>query len=69
MTSETDAAEDPRSEVAVDVSDPAAVRRWTDALGITDEALMKAVQVVGTRIDRIKDYLGGGVLAGDQQDG
>ena len=69
MTSETDAAEDPRSEVAVDVGDPAAVRRWTEALGITDEALMKAVQVVGTRIDRIKDYLGAGGMAGDQQDG
>jgi hypothetical protein len=69
MTSETDAAEDPRSEAAVDVGDPAAVRRWTEALGITDEALMKAVQVVGTRVDRIKDYLGAGGMAGDQQDG
>jgi len=69
MTKETDAAEDPGSEAAVDVGDPAAVRRWTEALGITDEALMKAVQVVGTRVDRIKDYLGAGGMAGDQQDG
>ena len=68
MTRETDAAEDPRSETAVDVSDPAAVRRWTEALGTTDEALMKAIQVVGTRIDRIKDYLGSGGMAADQED-
>jgi hypothetical protein len=45
------------------------VRRWTEALGTTDEALMKAVQVVGTRIDRIKEYLGSGGMAGDQEDG
>jgi hypothetical protein len=69
MTSETDAAENPRSEAAVDLADPAAVRRWTEALGTTDEALMKAVQVVGTRIDRIKEYLGSGGMAGDQEDG
>ncbi|HEX4234839.1 MAG TPA: DUF3606 domain-containing protein [Caldimonas sp.] len=69
MTRETDAAENPGSEVAVDVSDPAAVRRWTEALGVTDEALLKAVQVVGTRVDRIKVYLGAGGGAGEQSDG
>ena len=69
MTSETDAAENPRSEAAVDVGVPAAVRRWTEALGTTDEALLKAVQVVGTRVDRIKEYLGSGGMAGDQEDG
>jgi hypothetical protein len=69
MTSETQAAEDPRSEEAVDVSDPAAVRRWTEALGVTDEALLKAVQVVGTRVDRIKVYLGSGGNAADQEGG
>ena len=68
MTHETDAAENPRSETAVDIGDPAAVRRWTEALGTTDEALMKAIQVVGPRIDRIKDYLGSGGMAGDQED-
>jgi hypothetical protein len=30
--------------------------------------LMKAVQVVGPRVDRIKDYLGAGGMAGDQAD-
>jgi hypothetical protein len=69
MTSEIQAAEDPASQQAVDVSDPAAVRRWTEALGITDEALLKAVQVVGTRVDRIKVYLGAGGNAADQDDG
>ena len=69
MSTETSAAEDPRSHVTVDIGDPAAVRRWTQALGVTDEALMKAVQVVGPRVDRIKEYLGAGGMAGDQVDG
>ena len=68
MTTETNAADDPQSHAVVDVGDAAAVRRWTEALGITDEALMKAVQVVGPRVDRIKDYLGAGGMAGDQVD-
>ena len=68
MSQETRAAEDPQSHAAVDVADAASVRRWTEALGVTDEALMKAVQVVGTRVDRIKDYLGAGGMAGDQVD-
>ena len=69
MTTETDAAEDPGSRAAVDVSDPASMRRWTEALGVTDEALLKAVQVCGTRVDRIKVYLGAGGNAGEQVDG
>ena len=68
MTRETEAAEDPRSQDAVDVSDAQAVRRWCEALGTTDEALLKAVQKVGTRIDKIKDYLTGGGAA-EQSDG
>jgi hypothetical protein len=68
MTSETKAADDPDSQADVDVSDKAAVERWTQALGVTDEALWKAVQMVGTRVDRIKDYLGAG-RAGEQSDG
>lgn len=68
MTSETQAADDPDSQADVDVSDPAAVARWTGALGVTDEALWKAVQMVGTRVDKIKDYLGAG-RAGEQSDG
>jgi hypothetical protein len=68
MTTETRAADDPQSHAVVDVGDAAAVRRWTEALGITDEALMKAVQVVGPRVDRIKDYLGAGGNASEQVD-
>ena len=68
MTSETTAADDPVSKVEIDVHDKAAVDRWTRALGVTDEALLKAVQVVGTRVDRIKDYLGPG-RAAEQSDG
>jgi hypothetical protein len=68
MTSETKAADDPGSETYIDVSDEAAVDRWCVALGITDEALWKAVQEVGTRVDKIKDYLGAG-SASNQEDG
>ena len=69
MSKETSAAENPQSHAEVDVGDPAAVARWTEALGTTDEALLKAVQVVGRRVDRIKDYLGAGGMASDQVDG
>ena len=68
MSTETRAAEDPQSHAVVDVGDGAAVRRWTQALGITDEALLGAIQVVGPRVDRIKDYLGAGGMAPDQED-
>jgi hypothetical protein len=62
-------ARDPGSRAEVDVGDAAAVARWCAALGVTDEALMKALQVVGPRVDKIKDYLGAGGMAGDQEDG
>ena len=68
MNNETEAAEDPSSHARVDVSDSAAVARWTAALGTTDEALLKAIQVVGPRVDKIKDYLGAGGNASDQVD-
>ena len=68
MSNETEAAEDPASHARVDVSDAAAIARWTAALGTTDEALLKAIRVVGPRVDRIKDYLGAGGAAGDQVD-
>jgi len=69
MTRESEAAEDPRSQAAIDVGDDAAVARWSEALGTTDEALLKAVQTVGPRVDRIKAYLGAGVNAATQSDG
>lgn len=63
-----EAAEDPASRAEVDVDDKASIERWSRALGTTDAALMNAVQAVGTRIDRIKDYLGAGGMAADQAD-
>ncbi|NUZ05846.1 DUF3606 domain-containing protein [Piscinibacter koreensis] len=68
MTSEQNAADDPRSSEEVDVGDRAAIERWTRALGVTDSALLNAVQAVGPRVDKIKDYLGQGGMAGDQSD-
>jgi len=66
---EVDAAEDPASQAEVETADDAAVARWAAALGTTDEALMGAVQAVGRRIDRIKEYLGEGGDAAEQVDG
>lgn len=64
-----DAAEDPHSQEHVDIDDKASVDRWSKALGTTDEALINAVQEVGTRIDRIKEYLGQGGMGADQSAG
>lgn len=64
-----EAAQDPASREEIDVADAAAVRRWCDALKVTDEALLAAVRKVGPRIDRVKDYLGGGAGAADQSGG
>ncbi len=62
MSTETHAAENPQSQSQskelVDIDDGAAVRRWTEALGFTDEALLKAIQVVGPRVDRITTQRG-----------
>jgi hypothetical protein len=68
MSTEGQAARDPGSEAQVDVDDPASLAKWSQALGVTDEALQGAVQAVGRRVDRIKDYLGAGGMASDQED-
>ena len=68
MTTDRDAAPDPASREEIDVGDAAAVARWAEALQTTDEALLNAVRQVGPRLDRIKDYLGAGGMAGDQAD-
>lgn len=68
MNHDIDSAADPASRDEVDVGDPAAVARWSQALGLTDEALLAAVQAVGPRLDRVKSYLGSGGMAGDQED-
>jgi hypothetical protein len=66
MNTARQAAEDPESRAEVDLSSPAAIERWSQALGTTDEALQQAVKAVGTRVDKVKDYLGAGAAAGDQ---
>jgi Protein of unknown function (DUF3606) len=63
------AAEDPNSTADVDLNDKAAVNRWAKALGTTDEALLNAAREVGVRVDKIKEYLGAGGMAGDQSAG
>jgi hypothetical protein len=68
MAQETKAAEDSQSQADVDIGDPAALKRWAEALSVTTEALESAVKAVGTRVDKIKNYLTGG-QAGRQADG
>ncbi len=68
-STESSAAGDPDSTAEVDLGDRTAVERWTHALGLTDEALLSAVQAVGTRVYRIKDYLGAGSMAADPSSG
>lgn len=58
-----DAAQDPDSSAHVDISTPEGLERWSKALGLTGEALESAVQCVGTRVDRIKNYLTTGMAA------
>lgn len=69
MNNPVQAAENPHSTAHVDVGDKASVIRWAKALGTTDEALVNAVREVGTRIDKIKEYLGAGGMAADQSGG
>lgn len=69
MAHPVQAAENPHSTAQVDVGDKASIVRWAKALGTTDEALMNAVQEVGTRVDKIKEYLGAGGMAADQSGG
>jgi hypothetical protein len=65
----TAAAEDPHSKAEVDVDSKADVDRWAQALGTTDEALINAVRNVGRRVDKIKEFLGAGGMAGKQSGG
>ena len=68
MTRESDAASNAGSQAEVDIAERRSLQRWSAALGVTAEALESAVRAVGPRVDRIKDYLAGG-MAGKQEDG
>ncbi len=65
--SATQAARDAASTEEVQIGDRESLTRWSAALGVPAEALESAVQAVGPRVDRIKDYLAGG-MAGEQED-
>ena len=68
MSGETKAATNPDSRENVEMDDPDSLQRWAGALKVTPEALRAAVNAVGPRVDRIKDYLAAG-MAGDQEAG
>jgi hypothetical protein len=57
----------PASTAEVETSPPERLAQWAQQLGTTTEALQGAVQAVGPRVDRIKDWLTGG-MAADQED-
>lgn len=56
------------SREEIDIGSPERLQRWARELGVPPEALESAVQAVGTRIDKVKDYLAAG-QAGDQEGG
>lgn len=53
-------ARDPQSHADIDISTQQQLDRWARELSVTTDALAAAVQAVGPRIDRVKDYLTGG---------
>jgi hypothetical protein len=67
MTNPADASH-PTSQAEIDTASPQRLAHWAQTLGVTPEALASAVQAVGPRVDRIKDFLTGGA-AGKQADG
>ena len=42
----------------INVTEDAEVRYWTDALGVTEEALRFAVAAAGTSAQDVRDHLG-----------
>ena len=56
------------SRETIDIGTPEQLRSWAEKLAVPAEALQSAVQVVGPRLDRVKDYLTAG-QAGDQEGG
>lgn len=67
MSQETEAARDAQSQAHVDIGTREGLARWSEALSVPGEALESAVKAVGTRIDRIKNFLTTG-QAGRQED-
>jgi hypothetical protein len=68
MTDPVKTASDPESHALIEIEPPERLARWAKELSVPSEALVSAVQKVGPRVDKVKDYLTGG-QAGDQQGG
>jgi hypothetical protein len=68
MSTADDDARRPNSRATIDTEPPERLAEWARTLGVTEDALASAVQAVGPRVDRVKDYLTGG-LAGRQSGG
>ncbi len=56
------------SREEIDIGSPEQLQHWAKKLSVPAEALESAVQVVGTRLDKVKDYLTAG-QAGNQEGG
>lgn len=56
------------SREEIDIGTPEQLQQWAKRLAVPPEALESAVQVVGTRLDKVKDYLAAG-QAGNQEGG
>ena len=56
------------SREVIDIGTPERLKQWATKLAVLPEALQSAVQAVGPRLDRVKDYLLAG-QAGKQQGG
>ncbi len=56
------------SREVIEIGTPEQLKAWAKKLAVPAEALQSAVQAVGPRLDRVKDYLTAG-QAGDQEGG
>lgn len=56
------------SREMIDIGTPEQLAQWAKKLAVPAEALQSAVQAVGPRLDRVKDFLLAG-QAGDQEGG
>lgn len=56
------------SRQLIEIDTPEQLKAWAKTLAVPVEALQSAVQAVGPRLDRVKDYLTAG-QAGDQEGG
>jgi hypothetical protein len=54
----------------IDTSQKHELRDWSKSLGVTPQRLKEAVQAVGDRADKVREFLSrGGKSSGSQRDG